>query len=61
MRVNLSGNEAYGWIFVVNNVIAHKSYYTVRKSWVDRNENVREPPAKGSEHERETMSIYIEL
>ena len=46
---------------LVNNVIAHKSYYTVRKSWVDRNENAREPPAKGSEHERETMSIYIEL
>ena len=46
---------------LVNNVIAPKSYYTVRKSWVDRNENAREPPAKGSEHERETMFIYLEL
>lgn len=55
---------------LVNNVIAHKSYYTVRKSWVARsagvgegrrNGNTRESPAKESKHERETMSIYMEM
>ena len=51
MRVNLSGNEAYTlllfgccvWVdLLVNNVIAHKSYYTVRKSWVARSAGVGE-------------------
>ena len=53
---------------LVNNVIAHKSYYTVRglpevRGWGrgGGNDNTRESPAKESKHERETMSIYMEM